>query len=125
MATNNATFVSQHVPTKIAADLTDTVDVQVTMRNTGDTVWETPNLSSNPHRLGSQNPQDNQTWGLNRVDLSTPVSPGDEYTFSFTITVPSPRRTFYDFQWRMVQDGVAWFGDSTPDVKVDVYFSRH
>jgi hypothetical protein len=91
--------------------------VWVTMRNTGTTTW-----TSDSYRLGSQNPQDNWTWGLNRVYLpaGTTVPPGHDYTFYFTVTAPS-YPGYYNFQWRMVQDGVEWFGDYTPNVVVEVY----
>src|SRR5947209_5555773 len=109
MATNNAAFVSQirtdqlPMPTHIYEDLTPLVTVQITMRNTGDTIWVPPSLSAHPYRLGSQNPQDNMNWGTNRIDLTRPVSPGDEYTFSLTLDLSLKPNIYYNFQWRMVQ----------------------
>jgi hypothetical protein len=120
MATNNAAFISQQVPHRIYEDLTP-LTALVTMRNTGDTIWV--NFGDNPYRLGSQNPQDNENWGLNRVDLAYPVSPGDEYTFSFTLDPSLLAHHVYNFQWQMVQEGVAWFGDTTPNVPIDVEIS--
>lgn len=93
------------------------------MRNTGDTVWV--NFGSNPYHLGSQNPQDNQNWGTNRISLPYPISPGDEYTFTIPFdNVNLPPHHLYNFQWRMVQDGVGWFGDYTPNVQIDVEVSN-
>ena len=111
---NNAAFVAQSVPTTMTAG--NSYSVWVTMRNTGTTTW-----TSDTYRLGSQNPQDNWTWGLNRVYLpaGTTVPPGSDYTFYFTVTAPSTAG-YYNFQWRMVQDGVQWFGDYTPNVLVNV-----
>ncbi|TSC71293.1 MAG: RHS repeat-associated core domain protein, partial [Parcubacteria group bacterium Gr01-1014_70] len=101
-----------------------TATVSVTMKNcrpTGDcsglTTWTTG--GTNPYRLGSQNPQDNTTWGLQRVNVPTTVSPGQSATFTFTITAPSTPGT-YNFQWRMVQELIAWFGDFTPNVAISV-----
>jgi hypothetical protein len=111
---NNATFISQSVPSSMVAG--NSYSVSVTMRNSGTTTW-----TSDSYRLGSQNPEDNWTWGLNRVYLpaGTTVPPGSDYTFYFTVTAPSAAG-YYNFQWRMVQDGVQWFGDYTPNVLVNV-----
>ncbi len=112
---NQAQFVSQSVPATMEAGKSYTV--AVTIRNTGNTTWTSDAL----YRLGSQHAQDNTTWGLNRVLLSSgvSVSAGQEHTFSFTVTAPSASGT-YPFQWRMVQDYVEWFGDYTPGVNVTV-----
>lgn len=114
MGYNHATFISQSVPTVM--DANNSYGVWVTMRNTGTTTW-----TSDSYRLGSQNPQDNWTWGLNRVYLpaGTSVPPGSDYTFYFTVTAPS-YEGYYNFQWQMVQDGREWFGDYTPNVLVHV-----
>jgi hypothetical protein len=62
--------------------------------------------------LGSQNPQDNSTWGFNRVSLpSSPIAAGQNATFTFTAAAPMTAGV-YAFSWRMVQDGVQWFGDT-------------
>ena len=92
-------------------------NVSVTMRNDGDTTWTEGGL----YRLGSQNPQDNTNWNNGRVYLpaGVAVAPGAEYAFNFPITAPATPGTF-NFQWRMVQDAVEWFGDYTPNVAVSV-----
>ncbi len=103
--TNNSQFISQSVPTTMVVGQTATVSV--TMKNTGTTTW----TRSGNYKLGSQNPQDNLTWNLKRVWLpsTVAVAPGQQRTFTFTIKAPSTPGT-YNFQWRMVQDGVQWFG---------------
>jgi len=108
-----AEFVWQDVP-RIMYSF-ESYDVSVTMRNTGNATW----TAGTNYRLGSQNPQDNTRWGLNRVELPHSVPPGGEVTFTFTVTPP---RTIgsYNFQWRMVQDGVAWFGSYTPNLVISV-----
>jgi hypothetical protein len=112
----SATFVRQTVPTRIMAGLS--ANVQVTMRNTGATTWTSGGAT--PFRLGSQNPQDNQRWGLSRVALPVAqVPPGAEVTFNFTIQIPLTPGSF-NFQWRMVQESVDWFGDSSPNVSIRV-----
>jgi thermolysin len=112
--TPNATFVSQSVPTSMTAGRS--YSVSVTMRNSGSTTW-----TSDVYRLGSQNPQDNTVWGFNRVYLptGTTVPQGSDYTFYFTVTAPSTAGS-YNFQWRMVQEGVGPFGDFAPNVLVNV-----
>ena len=108
-----ATFVDQKVPTEMVTDRAYTVFVR--MRNSGTLPW----TSGEDFRLGSINPQDNETWGLRRVDVTSTVAPGEEATFNFTVKSPRTEGE-YNFQWRMVQDGVAWFGDETWNIPVTV-----
>jgi len=89
---------------------THTVTIQ--MRNTGNTTW----TDANGYRLGSQNPGDNMTWGVHRVGVSGSVPPGAVATFTFSVRAPSTLG-YHNFQWQMVRDGYAWFGDSPNSVK--------
>jgi hypothetical protein len=111
----NAAFVTQSVPGAMTAG--QSYSVSVTMQNTGGTTWTAAQL----YRLGAVNPYDNTTWGFNRVGLGSAesVAPGQQKTFSFTVKAPAVAGT-YNFQWRMVQDGVAWFGDLSANVAVAV-----
>jgi hypothetical protein len=108
-----ATFVFQAAPTVMTPG--QTASVTVTMQNTGETAW----TAAEGYQLGSQNPQDNQTWGINRVMLPNSVPPGSQATFTFNITAPSAPG-IYNFQWRMVQDGVEWFGDITQNRQITI-----
>lgn len=110
----SATVVAQSVPASMDAGYT--YDASVTLQNNGSNTWTQADL----YRLGSQNPQDNWTWGLNRVELPASVPPGGQVTFNFYVTAPSYAGT-YNFQWRMIHEGVEWFGDATPDIPVEVY----
>lgn len=110
---NNAQFVSQSVPTSMTAGQSYTVSV--TMRNTGTFTW----TAVDGYKLGSQNPQDNGTWGTTRAVVPATVAPGNDVTFSFTVTAPSSAGA-YNFQWRMVQEWIQWFGEFTPNVVVSV-----
>jgi C1A family cysteine protease len=103
----DARFVSQSVPSALVAGMAQ--DVTVTMRNVGTETW-TP---GGQYRLGSQSPQDNQTWGVTRVELPGPIAPGQDVTFSFRIVPPSTTGSAH-FQWMMLQEGVTWFGEPTP-----------
>ncbi|PYS25600.1 MAG: hypothetical protein DMF72_01275 [Acidobacteria bacterium] len=86
-----------------------------TFHNAGGTTW----TAASQYHLGSQNAQDNSTWDLNRVNLPSTIAPGQDATFNFTVTAPSTAGT-YNFQWRMVQDGLEWFGEYAPNVNVNV-----
>jgi parallel beta-helix repeat protein len=112
---NGAQFVGQSVPASLTPGQSATASV--TMRNTGTTTW----TAAGNQRLGSQNPQDNQTWGLGRVylDAGDAIQPGASKTFNFTIRAPTAPGN-YPFQWQMLQESVEWFGDFTPSATVSV-----
>jgi hypothetical protein len=114
-AAPNAEFVSHSVPTTVNAG--QQYSVSVTMRNSGGTTW-TPGSF---HRLGSNNPYDNTTWGMNRVALASgdSIAPGQQKTFTWTVTAPGTAGV-YNFQWRMLREGVTWFGDISPNVAITV-----
>jgi hypothetical protein len=112
---NDAQFVGQSVPTSLAPG--EAATASITMLNTGNTSWS----DQEGYRLGSQNPQDNTIWNGGRVYIpdGTSVAPGETYTFEFPITAPSTPG-YPNFQWRMVQDGVEWFGAYSPNVTIVV-----
>jgi len=114
-AANGAAFVSQSVPTAMVAG--QTYSVSVTMTNTGSTAW----TALAKHKLGAQNPQDNWNWGMSRVEMSSGdyIAYGKSKTFTFNITAPSNPGT-YNFQWKMVQENVQWFGSPSNNVAVSV-----
>ncbi len=113
VGTNDASFVSQVVPT--AATTGQVFAVTVSILNSGSTIWTT----ASGYSLGSQNPQDNTTWGMNRVALPGDIAPGATANFAFNVTAPATAAT-YNFQWRMFQEGVGFFGAVTPNVAVVV-----
>jgi hypothetical protein len=88
-----------------------TYNVSVTMRNTGTTTWTAERL----YNLGSQNPEDNVIWDINRIPVPQPVAPGATVTFNFSVKATTTS-TKSHFRWRMVQDGIEWFGDYTPNL---------
>jgi hypothetical protein len=107
-----AAFLGQNVPSVMTTGSTATVSV--TMLNTGNTTWTDPDN----YFLGAQNPENNVDWGLNRVRLGT-VPPGAAATFTFEIQAPASPTT-RSFQWRMLKENVAWFGDYTPNVDISI-----
>lgn len=113
VGTNDAAFVSQSVPSTMTAG--QSYNVSVTMRNSGTTTW-----TSDTYKLGSQNPTNNSTWG-GRIYLpaGVTVAPGSNHTFNFTVTAPTTPGA-YNFQWRMVQEWIEWFGAPTPNLVINV-----
>ncbi len=112
---SNAAFIAQTVPQNMVAGAT--YPISITLQNTGTSTWISG--VSCPFRLGTQNPQDNLVWGIQRKDVPGPVAPGGTATFQFNVTAPVTTGS-YHFQWRMLQDNVEWFGAATPDVLVQV-----
>jgi hypothetical protein len=81
----------------------------VRFRNLGTEAWR----QATQDRAGSQSPQDNIIWGLGRIELasSTTVNAGEVGAFTATFTAPGLAGT-YNFDWRMVREWVAWYGDT-------------
>jgi len=110
---NNASFVSQDVPSSMSGGKKYTV--KVTMKNTGDFTWTHNDL----HRLGSVG--DSMIWGVHRVYLGSndAIKPGQSNTFTFNVTAPLDGGS-YRFQWRMLRKGIEWFGGRSSRVNVSV-----
>lgn len=92
------------------------------MRNTGTTRWGIGVApASNPIYLGAQNPQDNNIWGIGArsPQPSVAVDQNAVYTFTFNVIAPAAAGT-YNFQWRMVQEYIAWFGGYSPNLSINV-----
>jgi len=103
---NKAEFVSQqNVPSNM--ELGETITISLVMKNTGTSTW----TYGDEFKLGSQNPQNNNSWGTSRVSLRLKenIIPGLEKTFEFEITAPGIAGN-YNFQWQMIQENVEWFG---------------
>lgn len=121
-AASNAKFISQQsVPA--TAKTGASYWIKITMQNNGTTTWTSGGV--NPFRLGSTNPDNNFRWGVARVELpSAQVLPGQNAVFSFKILAPDTAGV-HDFQWHMVQDGIEWFGDLTPNTQITVTASNN
>lgn len=113
----NAVFAGQSVPGTMVAGQAYAVSVR--MRNEGSMAW----TAADSFRLGSQNPGDNTTWGTSRVDVPGSVASGQEAVFNFTVRAPG-QPGLYAFQWKMVQDGVMWFGGQTTSTAIIVKASE-
>jgi hypothetical protein len=110
-AYNNAAFIEQRVPDSMQAGAQ--YDAHITMRNTGYNSW----TSSHQYRLALlTNAED---WSLLRVELPAAVEPDATVTFDFKVMAPTkPGR--YPFRWGMIQDGVQTFGETAPEVLINV-----
>jgi NTE family protein len=111
--TRSAQFVSQSVPGEMAPGSQH--EVTVVMRNTGTLPW----VAGEGYRLGSDGPPDNGTWGLSRVEVPATVGRLADATFRFVVTAP-PAPGSCAFQWRMLHEGVEWFGEPSPAIQVTV-----
>jgi len=104
---NDAACVSLSAPASANANAEFTATVSI--RNTGTKPWS---RGETPHRLGAQNPQDNNEWGANRIELPVAeVKPGQSVTFQVKAKAPSQPGA-YSFSWKMVEDNVEWFGQT-------------
>ena len=58
---------------------------------------------------------------MNRVSLNAAdnIAPGQQKTFTWTVHAPSTPGQ-YNFQWRMLREGVTWFGDSSANALISV-----
>ncbi|PPT47052.1 wall-associated protein [Xanthomonas arboricola] len=110
---NDSKYIGGSVPTTMVVG--QSYAASITFQNTGWKTWTSQEL----YRLGSQGPTDNSTWGTGRVELASSVTSGANTTFNFTVRAPLTAGTKL-FQWRMVRDGVAWFGGLGYPVDINV-----
>jgi N-acetylmuramoyl-L-alanine amidase len=94
-------LVSHDFPATMAPGATATV--HVTFRNRG-VLWNDARL----FRLGAVGDSDPFTT-TTRYNVGTEVGPNTTKTFTLTLTAPATPGT-YTSDWRMVRDGVTWFG---------------
>jgi hypothetical protein len=57
------------------------------------------------------------------VNVPKRVVPGDSAVFNFTVTAPLTPGV-RPLQWRMVQEGITWFGDFTPEIDYSVQLAQ-
>jgi len=99
----SAEYVSDDIPaTAVQGDVRT---VHVTFRNRG-VVWS----EAHQFRLGAVGDSDPFANPRQTISGGATVSPGDTYTFTFTMTFSAPGTFITD--WRMLREGVAWFGDT-------------
>ncbi len=106
--TVNAQLVATAIPASMNPG--QRYPVSVTMKNTGSMTWnETTQI-----RLGAvgDGHGDAYKFGSGRITIpaGTSVLPGEEYTFTFTMTAPATQGTTTPC-YRMVWEGQQWFGE--------------
>ncbi|MGQ9456634.1 MAG: fibronectin type III domain-containing protein [Armatimonadota bacterium] len=97
----SAEYVSDTIPSTIVSGRS--VSVSITFRNRG-VAWS----EDHQFRLGAVG--DSDPFAAHRHHINGVVMPGGLYTFTFTMTAPITPGD-YVTDWRMVRDGVTWFGD--------------
>ena len=110
---NAALFIGQSVASEMTTG--QTYNVAVAVLNTGSETW----TQAGGYRLVSNTPSVN--WSPSNVPLPAAVAPGSAVTFSFVVTAPAVPG--YDaFQWRMEQQGVGGFGETSTNRVIPVSF---
>lgn len=97
----SAEYVSDDIPSVVTQGETRTVNI--TFRNRG-VSW----TEAHQFRLGAVD--DSDPFASTRQTISGTVIPGQTYTFTFNMTFLGTGYQTTD--WRMVRDGVTWFGDT-------------
>jgi uncharacterized protein affecting Mg2+/Co2+ transport len=108
--TVNATVISTSIPTTMVGG--QSYPVSITMENIGTIAWnETSEI-----RLGGVGDNLGVAWKFGGaryyIPSGTTVAPGQQYTFTFTMTAPGTAGT-YTPTYQMVWDGHEWFGAQT------------
>lgn len=101
---DDAIVVSATLPTTLACG--QAFAAAVTVRNVGGATW-----TRDDYKLGAVDDGDPLFAGEPRVwlDVGTTVAPGGEVTFAFELAAPAEPGA-YVTDWRMVHEGVQWFG---------------
>ena len=109
----NAEVLWHNIPTNMVAG--ETEHCTVYMRNTGFDIWKSNEL----YRFG-QRLEDGESFGIGRfyftdsdveADLYLGAFKGRPVKFDVDVTAPFLSGV-YETHWRMVQDGVEWFGEA-------------
>lgn len=83
----------------------------VKIKNTGKSTW----TKEDGYKLGSQNLENNNDWGLRRVELdrNIPPTPDDGTTnvVIFKFPIRATQTGLLNFSWQMVHESVEWFGN--------------
>ena len=111
---NDAKFLDQLVPSIMVSG--KGYPVSLSVKNTGSENWSAGKV----YRLGSKNPQDNNFWrGRINLDPGEIIGPGQTKIFNFKVMAPK-EPGIYNFQWKMLEENVEWFGDQSENVEVTV-----
>lgn len=100
----NAKIVANTIPDTMIPGSSQ--EVSVTVKNIGKKVWS----EAAAVRLGAVDDSDPFAIGRHVIPNGGTVKYGDTVTFTFNMVAPAYEGVLVT-DWRMVQDGVAWFGD--------------
>lgn len=121
-AADLAEYVSQTVPNRVEGG--KTYPVSVTMRKpAGSDPWgPSYALVSKHNQVGWFADNNWIRWNPTNVTVE-----GDLHIFHFNMTVPAytsgiPAKEL-PFQWQMLHEGTAWFGDITPNANLELYYA--
>jgi hypothetical protein len=109
----SARMVAQEVPRGVAPG--QTFRARLTVQNNGELAWSPQTGDA----LGVELPRDAPIWGATRLRLPRSVEPKTTVTLEADLTAPEQPGK-YPFRWRMVREQVAWYGQPTPLVWIDV-----
>jgi hypothetical protein len=113
----DGTFLAQNVPTRMVVG--ESYPVSFTVKNVGTEAWAPAGVACGAYRLRSSNSTDNTTWGPNRFELPASVAPGQSAVVHGVVTAPTTAGN-YNFQWELIRECDAPFGDPSPNVVVSV-----
>jgi len=108
---DDALVHTSELPTAISCG--ETASATISVRNTGAATW----TRSDGYKLGTVDDSDPFYTGDTRVWLSDEavVTTGEIWTFEFELQAPEEAGS-YTSDWRMVHEGVQWFGESLSQV---------
>jgi len=111
---DDAQLVTDDFPASLACG--ESITAAVVMKNTGETTWTRDAL----YKLGAVDDADPFYTADTRVWLTDTesIEPGESTTFAIPLLAPDEPGA-YTSDWRMVHEGVRWFGESTAAV-IDV-----
>jgi methionine-rich copper-binding protein CopC len=108
----DAEIIDSTIPTAMAAG--ETYKVSIMVKNTGGNTW----TAAEGYKLGAVGNTDPFASARQYLSSSDTITPGNYKVFTFTMKAPSTPGT-YTTDWRMLREGVAWFGDKL-DTQVTV-----
>jgi hypothetical protein len=101
---DDAHAVSSNLPGTMETG--QTITVQLTFRNNGTTTW----TAGGNYKLGAVSDSDPLAAPRLLLAPGDAIAPGQEKTFAFAFQAPAAAGTYLT-QWRMLREGVDWFGD--------------
>jgi len=101
---DDAAIVSHTIPAQLTPG--QQLNVGITVRNAGTTTW-----TADFYKLGAVEDSDPFAATRHLLNAGETVAPGAQRTFTIPFVAPFSTG-MYTTDWRMVRDGVAWFGET-------------